>query len=138
MGTALFQLDSVTYNTSVIVHVKQNKGNKMEANDQGGQELQSLSSTRFLYNPQADSVRSIPATIIRNDTTKEPNWKFMMMNIFITIVVSLSVCLIFDYSKQSNQKSEETLKSEIVDSIHCLFREGFRQIFWQSHKICIF
>ena len=56
----------------------------MEANDidhSGGQELHSLSSTRYLYNPQADSVRSIPATIIRNDT-KEPNWKFMTMNIF--------------------------------------------------------
>ena len=45
----------------------------MESNDQG-HELDSLSSTRYLYNPQADSVRSIPAaTLIRNDT-KEPNW----------------------------------------------------------------
>ena len=91
----------------------------MEANDINqsvGQELNSLSSTRYLYNPQADSVRSIPATIFRNDT-KEPNWKFMTMIIFMNIVVSLSVCLIFDYSKQINQKSEETMKSEIQDRV---------------------
>ena len=88
----------------------------MEANDINqsvGQELNSLSSTRYLYNPQADSVRSIPATIFRNDT----NWKFMTMIIFMNIVVSLSVCLIFDYSKQINQKSEETMKSEIQDRV---------------------
>ena len=79
----------------------------MEANDQGGQELQSLSSTRFLYNPQADSVRSIPAaTLIRNDTKVSTNWKFTIMVIFITIVVSLLVSFIFDYSKQSHQQGK--------------------------------
>ena len=50
----------------------------------------------------------------REDTT---NWKFTIMVIFITIVVSLLVCLIFDYSKQINQKSEETMKSEIQDRV---------------------
>ena len=76
----------------------------MESNDQG-HELDSLSSTRYLYNPQADSVRSIPAaTLIQNDTKVSTNWKFTIMVIFITIVVSLLVSFIFDYysNNQSN------------------------------------
>ena len=91
----------------------------MESNDQG-HELGSLSSTRYLYNPQADSVRSIPtATLIRNDSKVSSNWKFTIMIIFITIVVSLLVSFIFDYysNNQSNQHFD-TVKLQIETSIN--------------------
>ena len=92
----------------------------MESNDHQGHELDSLSSSRYLYNPQADSVRSIPAaTLIRNDTKVSTNWKFTIMVIFITIVVSLLVSFIFDYysNNQSNQHFD-TVKLQIETSIN--------------------